>query len=113
METALLIPRLILPDHTPEQAEAPTEQAPAWKAAPETAVTDLAAVWSLFREYVARNGPERIRASRAHAAEVGRAWLEYRTSCPLEPQRIHAHRPTSSPGQPSHRRHITPIMAEI
>ncbi|MGW3365512.1 hypothetical protein ACWDOR_21505 [Streptosporangium canum] len=64
METALLIPRLILADHTPEQAEALAEQAPAWKAAPETAVTDLAAVWSLFREYVARNGPERIRASR-------------------------------------------------
>ncbi|MFD8561690.1 hypothetical protein ACWDOR_26590 [Streptosporangium canum] len=70
---------LILAGHTPEQAEALAEQVPAWKAAPEAAVTGLAAVWSLFREYVARNGPERIRASRACAAAAGRAWVEYRT----------------------------------
>jgi aminoglycoside phosphotransferase (APT) family kinase protein len=80
VETALLIPRLILSGHTPAQAERLAEQVPAWKAAPEAAVTGLAAVWSLFREYVARNGPERIRASRACAAEAGRAWVEYRTS---------------------------------
>ncbi|MFI6801718.1 phosphotransferase family protein [Streptosporangium canum] len=79
VETALLIPRLILAGHTPEQAEALAEQVPAWKAAPEAAVTGLAAAWSLFREYVARNGPERIRASRACAAAAGRAWVEYRT----------------------------------
>ncbi|MFJ2033691.1 phosphotransferase [Streptosporangium sp. NPDC087985] len=80
VETALLIPRLILAGHTPEQAEARAEQVPAWKTAPEAAVTGLAAVWSLFREFVARNGPERIRASRAHAATAGRAWVEYRTT---------------------------------
>ncbi|MGV9771585.1 hypothetical protein [Streptosporangium sp. NPDC003464] len=78
VETALLIPRLILADHTPAEAERLAEQVPAWKAAPEAAVTGLAAVWSLSREYVARNGPERIRASRAHAAAAGRAWVEYR-----------------------------------
>ncbi|WP_433253904.1 phosphotransferase family protein [Streptosporangium sp. CA-135522] len=80
VEIALLIPRLILAGHTPEQAEVLADQLPAWKAAPEVAVTGLAAVWSLFREFVARNGPERIRASRARAAEAGRAWVEYRTS---------------------------------
>ncbi|MFD8531328.1 phosphotransferase family protein [Streptosporangium canum] len=79
VETALLIPRLIFAGHTPAQAERLAEQVPAWKAAPEAAITGLAAVWSLFREYVARNGPERIRASRAHAAAAGRAWVEYRT----------------------------------
>ncbi|MER5420310.1 phosphotransferase [Streptosporangium roseum] len=80
VEAALLIPRLILAGHSPEQAEALAEQVPAWKAAPEAAVTGLAAVWSLFREYVARNGPAPIRASRARAAAAGRAWVEYRTS---------------------------------
>ncbi|MER5326155.1 hypothetical protein [Streptosporangium roseum] len=80
VETALLIPWLILAGHAPAGAETLAEQVPAGKAAPETAVTGLAAVWCLFREYVARNGPERIRASRAHAAAAGRAWVEYRTS---------------------------------
>lgn len=80
VETALFIPRLILAGHTPEQAEALAAQVPTYKSAPEDAVTGLAAVWSLFREFVARNGPESIRASRARAAAAGRAWVEYRTS---------------------------------
>ncbi|MGW0588100.1 phosphotransferase [Streptosporangium sp. NPDC002607] len=78
VEAALLIPRLILAGHTPEQAERAAEQVPAWKSAPEAAVTGLASVWSLFREFVARNGPEHIRASRARAAAAGRDWVEYR-----------------------------------
>ncbi|OUC93838.1 hypothetical protein [Streptosporangium minutum] len=73
------LPRLILAGHTPAQAERLAEQVPAWRAAPEAAVTGLAAVGSLFREFVARDGPERVRASRAHAAVAGRAWVEYRT----------------------------------
>ncbi|MEV5409896.1 phosphotransferase [Thermopolyspora sp. NPDC052614] len=80
VETALLIPRLILAGHTPEAAEQLAERIPAWKDAPPEAVTGLAAVWSLFREFVARHGPERIRASRARAAAAGRKWLEYRMS---------------------------------
>jgi Ser/Thr protein kinase RdoA (MazF antagonist) len=78
VETALFIPRLILAGHTPEQAEALAAQVPAFKSAPEDAVTGLAAVWSLFREFVARNGPAGIRESRARAAAAGRAWMEYR-----------------------------------
>ncbi|MFC6080969.1 phosphotransferase family protein [Sphaerisporangium aureirubrum] len=78
VETALLIPRLIAAGHTPQQAENLAEQIPAWKTAPEAAVTGLAAVWTLFREFVARNGPERIRESRARAAAAGRAWVEFR-----------------------------------
>jgi aminoglycoside phosphotransferase (APT) family kinase protein len=79
VETALFIPRLILAGHTPEQAETLAAQVPAYKSAPEEAVTGLAAAWSLFREFVARNGPQSIRASRARAATAGRAWVEYRT----------------------------------
>ncbi|MER6829784.1 phosphotransferase [Streptosporangium sp. NPDC000563] len=78
VEIALLIPRLILAGHTPEQAEQAAEQVPSWKSAPEAAVTGLAAVWSLFREFVARNGPEHIRASRAQAAMAGRDWVKHR-----------------------------------
>ncbi|MFI6510157.1 phosphotransferase family protein [Streptosporangium sp. NPDC050855] len=80
VETALAVPRFILAGHTPEQAEQLAERVPAWKGAPADAVTALAAVWSLFREFVARNGPAGIRESRAQAAAAGRAWVEYRTS---------------------------------
>ncbi|MCA2187680.1 phosphotransferase family protein [Nonomuraea cavernae] len=78
VETALFVPRLILAGHTPERAESLAAQVLAFKSAPEDAVTGLAAVWSLFREFVARNGPAEIRASRARAATAGRAWVEYR-----------------------------------
>ncbi|MEU8245056.1 phosphotransferase [Nonomuraea sp. NPDC048916] len=78
VETALFIPRLIMAGHTPERAEALAAEVPVWKSAPDDAVTGLAAVWSLFREFVARNGPAGIRASRARAAAAGRAWVEYR-----------------------------------
>ncbi|MEV4304203.1 phosphotransferase [Nonomuraea sp. NPDC049624] len=80
VEAALLIPRLILAGHTPQQAEAVAAQIPAYKSAPDEAVTALVAVWALFREFVARRGPLPIRASRARAASAGRAWVEYRTS---------------------------------
>ncbi|WP_204052182.1 phosphotransferase family protein [Microbispora siamensis] len=80
VEIALLIPRLILAGHTPEQAEDLAARIPVWNAAPFEAVTGLAAVWSLFREFVARYGPEHIRASRAAAAAAGRAWMAYRGS---------------------------------
>ncbi|GAA4590511.1 hypothetical protein GCM10023194_47550 [Planotetraspora phitsanulokensis] len=80
VEPALLIPRLILEGHTPAQAEALVAQVPAWKSAPPEAVTGLAAVWSLFREFVARYGPEPIRTSRARAAAAGRAWVKHRLS---------------------------------
>ncbi|MEU5867309.1 phosphotransferase [Nonomuraea sp. NPDC047529] len=79
IETALLISRLILAGHSPQQAETVASQVPAYKSAPEEAVTGLMAVWSLFREFVARRGPVPIRASRARAAAGGRAWVEYRT----------------------------------
>lgn len=78
VELALLIPRLIMAGHTPVQAETLAAQLPVWKTAPAEAVTGLAAVWSLFREFVARYGPERIRASRATAARAGRAWVAHR-----------------------------------
>ncbi|MEU4833924.1 phosphotransferase [Streptosporangium sp. NPDC023615] len=79
VETALFVPRLILAGHSPEQTERLVGQVAAWKSAPADAVTGLAAAWSLFREFVARNGPAGIRASRARAAAAGRAWVEYRT----------------------------------
>ncbi len=78
VETALMIPRLILAGHTPAQAEDLAAWIPVWKAAPAEAVTGLAAAWSLFREFVARFGPEHIRPSRAAAARAGRAWMLHR-----------------------------------
>jgi hypothetical protein len=43
------------------------------------AVTGLAALWTVFREYKASYGPEDARAFRGQAARAGRGWVEYRT----------------------------------
>ncbi|WP_119728028.1 phosphotransferase family protein [Thermomonospora amylolytica] len=79
IDAAMLVPRLIEAGHTPEQAEALMATLPAWKTAPADALTGLAALWTMFREYKARYGPQEARAFRARAAQAGRAWVTYRT----------------------------------
>ncbi|GAA2118786.1 phosphotransferase family protein [Actinomadura alba] len=79
VDAVMLAPRLIEAGHTPEQAEALLAELPAWKTAPSAAVTGLAALWTLFREYKARYGPPAVRADRARAAAAGRTWLHHRT----------------------------------
>ena len=49
-----------------------------WEAAPPAAVTALAALWTMFREYKAIHGPPEARAFRAQAAQAGRSWITYR-----------------------------------
>lgn len=78
VDFALLLPRLIEAGHTPADAEQFAAQLPAWKCAPPRAVTALAALWSLFREYKAHYGPRHARGIRAQAAEAGRAWVAHR-----------------------------------
>ncbi|WP_067489462.1 phosphotransferase family protein [Actinomadura hibisca] len=79
IDAAFLVPRLIEAGHTPAQAEALVNTHPGWTTAPADAVTGLAALWSLFREYKALYGPDEARGFRAQAAEAGRAWVNYRT----------------------------------
>ncbi|WP_131938508.1 phosphotransferase [Actinomadura bangladeshensis] len=79
IDAALLVPRLVEAGHSPAQAEALVAAHPAWNAAPADAVTGLGALWTMFREYKAMHGQEGIRASRASAAQAGRAWITHRT----------------------------------
>jgi hypothetical protein len=78
VDLALLVPRLIAAGHTPEQAEGLASGIPAWKSAPEGAVTGLAAVRGMFCSHMAASGPEHLRARRERTAAACRAWLEYR-----------------------------------
>lgn len=79
VEAAMLTPRLIEAGHTPAQAERFMADAglPLPKGA---AVTGLAVMWTMFREYKARYGPVSVRPSRARAAQAGRAWVLHRAS---------------------------------
>lgn len=79
IDAAMLVPRLIEVGHTPAQAEALMAALPAWESVPADALTGLAALWTMFREYKALYGPEESRAFRAKAAQAGRAWVTYRT----------------------------------
>lgn len=78
IDAAMLTPRFIEAGHTPQQAEALVSGLPAWDTAPSASVTGLAALWTLFRAYKARFGPERVRADRTRAAAAGSAWVRYR-----------------------------------
>ncbi|MDX3103976.1 hypothetical protein ACIBO5_46915 [Nonomuraea angiospora] len=77
LEAALFAPRLIEAGHTPEKADELLSALPRWRDSPRTAVTGIAAAWTLFRLYKAQYGPEPVREARAHAAAAGRAWLAY------------------------------------
>ncbi|QXJ24397.1 phosphotransferase [Actinomadura graeca] len=77
VDAALLAPRLVEAGHTPARAEALVAGLPTWDAAPAEAVTGLAALWTMFREYKALYGPREHRGFRTRAAEAGWAWLRH------------------------------------
>ena len=78
IDAALLVPRLIEAGHSAVAAERLISRMPGWRMAPAPAVTALAALWTMFREYKARYGPVDARPFREQAATAGRSWLEYR-----------------------------------
>jgi hypothetical protein len=78
IDAALLVPRLIEAGHSPAAAERLASRLPAWRTAPAPAVTALAALWAMFREYKASYGPVSARVLREQAAQAGRSWVEYR-----------------------------------
>jgi hypothetical protein len=73
-----LVPRLIEAGHTPAAAERLVSRLPAWRTAFAPALTAIAALWSMFREYKAIYGHEDACAFREQAARAGRSWVEYR-----------------------------------
>lgn len=78
VDVAFLIPRMITAGHTPAAAEARMSGMRSWHVLPDDTITGLAALWTLFREYKARYGPEPARPARTRAADAGRSWVEYR-----------------------------------
>jgi hypothetical protein len=80
LDMVLLMPRLIEAGHTPAAAERLAARLPAWRSAPLGAVTALAALWTMFREYKALHGPHDARGFRAQAAQAGHSWVTYRMS---------------------------------
>ena len=79
VDAALLVPRLVTAGHTPGGAERLVSALPAWQAGYDArAVTGLAALWTLFREYKALYGPPDARKARTLAVQAGQAWIRYR-----------------------------------
>jgi aminoglycoside phosphotransferase (APT) family kinase protein len=78
IDATFLIPRLIEAGHSPAVAEQLVARVPGWAGAPAQAVTGLAALWTVFREYKASYGPAEARAFREQAARAGRSLVEYR-----------------------------------
>ena len=78
IDAAFLVPRLIEAGHSPAAAERVVSPLPAWQTAPAPAVTALAALWTMFREYKAIHGPMDARSFRKQAARAGRSWVEHR-----------------------------------
>jgi aminoglycoside phosphotransferase (APT) family kinase protein len=78
IDAVFLVPRLIEVGHSPAAAERLVSGLACWRTAPAPAVTALAALWTMFREYKAIHGPEGARAFREQAARAGRSWVEYR-----------------------------------
>jgi hypothetical protein len=78
IDPALLVPRLIEAGHSPGSAKRLVARLPAWRSAPASAVTALAALWTMFREYKALYGPGSARPFRAQAARAGYAWVSHR-----------------------------------
>jgi hypothetical protein len=77
VEAAMLAPRLVEAGHAPEQVDQMLADISAWQSAPRHTVTGLAALWTLFRVYKARYGPEEVREPRARAADAGHRWTAY------------------------------------
>lgn len=80
IDAAMLAPRLIEAGHTPQQTEDLISRLPTWEHAPASAVTALAALWTMFREYKSLYGPENVREYRAQAANAGRTWMDHLTA---------------------------------
>ncbi|MFE5940171.1 hypothetical protein ACFQ69_32940 [Streptomyces sp. NPDC056470] len=78
LDVALLVPQLILAGNTPEIAEKHAAQIPAYRDAPEKAVTAFASSITAYWAERAGQGVSELRQYRARALEAGRAWEAHR-----------------------------------
>lgn len=78
LDALLLVPRLIVAGHTAEQAEKVMSAVPGWGDFPPATITGLAAVWTMYRHYVADFGPPETRERYRPAIKAGQDWLAHR-----------------------------------
>ncbi|MFB7411366.1 hypothetical protein ACFCZ2_29710 [Streptomyces sp. NPDC056202] len=79
LDIALLVPQLILAGHGPADAEKHAAQVPAYRNAPEAAVTAFASsITAYWADRADQGGPE-LRQYRQRAREAGRAWEAHRS----------------------------------
>ncbi|MFD3570474.1 phosphotransferase [Streptomyces sp. NPDC058667] len=78
LDVALLVPQLILAGHTPENAEKHASQVPAYRDAPDNAITAFASSITTYWVQRAGQGVPELRRYRKRALRAGRAWEAYR-----------------------------------
>ncbi|MEU6934931.1 hypothetical protein AB4225_36035 [Streptomyces sp. 2RAF24] len=78
LDTALMVPQLILAGHNAEEAEKHASQIPAYRDAPDDAITAFASSITAYWTERAHQGVPALRQYRQRAVEAGRAWEAYR-----------------------------------
>lgn len=78
IDTAFLVPQLILAGHTAEDAEKYALLVPAYREAPEEAVTSFAVALTAYWTRQAHQGGADLRAYRARAMKAGIEWTRHR-----------------------------------
>ncbi|MFJ8663533.1 hypothetical protein [Streptomyces sp. NPDC093795] len=74
LDVALILPQLIRAGHTPEEAEKHAAQIPAYRDAPEQAITAFASSITAYWADRAQQGGPDLRRYRQQALAAGRAW---------------------------------------
>ncbi|MEU1281270.1 hypothetical protein [Streptomyces sp. NPDC005805] len=80
IDTAFLVPQLVLAGHTAAEAEEWAGRVPAYRQADDTAVSAFATALTEYWVARAAQGPPDLRAYRARAVDAGRAWAGHRSA---------------------------------
>ncbi|NUK02941.1 hypothetical protein HRW23_34520 [Streptomyces lunaelactis] len=80
IDTAFLVPQLVLAGHTAHDAEKWAGQVPAYQQADDTAINAFATALTRYWVSRAAQGSPELRAYRARAADAGRTWVSHRSA---------------------------------
>lgn len=80
IDTAFLVPQLILAGQTAEDAEKHAHLVPAYREAPDAAVTSFATALTAYWTRRAQQGNAELRAYRARAIQAGTEWTRHRST---------------------------------
>jgi hypothetical protein len=80
IDTAFLVPQLILAGHTANDAEKWAGQVPAYQQADDTAINAFATALTSYWVSRAAQGSSALQAYRARAVDAGRTWVSHRSA---------------------------------